>query len=65
MLDHLPFLSEGLRSSSDVLHFIKSLKIKSSRQYIQRSGHPLWQKKFYDYILRAGDVIENVLGIFG
>jgi len=32
MPDHLHFLAEGTEPTSDLRHFIKSLKIKTSRQ---------------------------------
>jgi putative transposase len=60
MPDHLHFLSEGAHPMSDRLHFVKRLKLKSSRLYTARTGQTLWQKGFYEHILRPGDSIENV-----
>ena len=42
MPDHLHFLSEGVDSSSDLLYFVKCIKLKSSRTYAGQFGHILW-----------------------
>lgn len=60
MPDHLHFLSEGAHPMSDLLHFVKCLKVKSSRLYTARAGQTLWQKEFYEHILRPGDSGESV-----
>jgi putative transposase len=60
MPDHLHFLAEGVEPASDLLHLVKSFKIKSSRQYSRQSERILWQKRFYEHILRATDSLEDV-----
>jgi putative transposase len=60
MPDHLHFLVEGVEPASDLRHLVKSFKIKSSRQYSGQSGGILWQKRFYDHILRGSDSMEAV-----
>lgn len=60
MPDHLHFLAEGLDSGSDLLHFLKSFKIKTSRKYAAHEGSTLWQSGFYEHILRSGEDIESV-----
>jgi putative transposase len=60
MPDHLHFLAEGTEPASDLRHFVKGFKIKSSRQYSGQSGGVLWQKRFYDHILRGSDSMEAV-----
>lgn len=60
MPDHLHFLAEGLDPASDLLHLLKSFKIKSSRKYTARTGLPLWQRGFYDHVLRPGEQLESV-----
>jgi len=52
MPDHFHFLAEGTSVSSDLLRFMKSFKIKSSRLYQRQTQQILWQKKFFDHILR-------------
>ena len=44
MSDLLHFLAEGIEPTSDLFHFVKILKIKSSRQYAAQPGGLLWQK---------------------
>jgi putative transposase len=60
MPDHLHFLAEGLLPSSDLAKFVMTLKIKTSRAYSRKTSRPLWQKKFFDHILRADEQVEPV-----
>jgi putative transposase len=60
MADHLHFLSEGLHATSDPLHFVKCLKLKSRRFYAGKFGGILWQKGLYEHVLRADDPLEGV-----
>jgi hypothetical protein len=38
------FSVQGIEPTSDLFHFVKILKIKSSRQYAAQPGGLLWQK---------------------
>ena len=60
MPDHLHFLAHGLQGTSDLLSFAKSFRIKSSRTYSHETGRVLWQKKFFDHILRSTISLESV-----
>src|SRR5882724_2879505 len=60
MPDHLHLLAEGLNGQSDFLNFMKTFRICSSRHFAQSSDSPLWQKKFFDHILRSSESIESV-----
>jgi putative transposase len=60
MPDHFHFLTEGLKPSSDLLNLVKSLKLKTSRSYRAETSQILWQKKFFDHILRSNESIESV-----
>jgi putative transposase len=60
MPDHFHFLAEGTSGASDLLSFVKSVKIKSSRVYSRRTSRVLWQRRFFDHILRAGESPESV-----
>jgi putative transposase len=60
MPDHLHFIAEGLDPASDLLHLLKSFKIKSSRKCATREGLSLWQRGFYEHILRPGENAESV-----
>jgi putative transposase len=60
MSDHLHFLVQGVKPDSDLLRFVKVFKIRSSREFAARHGCELWQKKYYDHILRERESIESV-----
>lgn len=62
MPDHFHALVAGSESSSDLLAFAKKLKQITAHAYKQRLGDTLWQKRFYDHILRPND---NALAIAG
>jgi putative transposase len=55
MPDHVHLLLEGLQPNSDLLQFVGAIKTKSTRPFEKKTGSPLWQKKFYDHILRQND----------
>jgi REP element-mobilizing transposase RayT len=60
MPDHFHALVQGLDRSSDLLDFVKTLKQKTAFQHRQRLGEVLWQKKFFDHIVRSQDSWERV-----
>ena len=60
MPDHFHFLAEGLSPTSDLLNLIKTFKLKTSRAYVRQAGQALWQRKFYDRILRPNESPESV-----
>ncbi len=60
MPDHLHFLTAGVREDSDLLRFAKGFKQRSGYLFRQRTGERLWQKKYYDHILRANERWEAV-----
>jgi len=60
MPDHFHALVEGVAPDSDLLLFVGNFKRASSLEYSRREGMPLWQKKFYDHILRPKDLPEAV-----
>lgn len=60
MPDHFHFLAEGLESRSDFLNFVKCFKLKTSRVYVAETAQSLWQKKFFDHILRSDESLESV-----
>jgi putative transposase len=59
MPDHLHFLAQGLDGRADLLRLLKSFKIKSSRTYERECGQILWQRRFFDHILRPTESIED------
>ena len=62
MPDHFHALVSGLDPTSRLLPFIKNLKQTTSREYRLRFRETLWQKKFYDHILRPQDNAAGVAG---
>ena len=57
MPDHVHFLAHGLEASSDLLKFVSSLKQRTGFEFEKQMGFSLWQKKFYDRILRPRDPV--------
>jgi len=56
MPDHLHLLLEG-KEEDNLIRIMKMFKQISAYRYRQTSGEPLWQKGYYDHILRrAGDL---------
>ncbi len=62
MPNHLHALVLGLDASSDLLFFLKSFKQATAYDFKRRFGRTLWQKRFYDHILRSEDAPERVAG---
>jgi putative transposase len=60
MPDHFHALAEGLAPESDLLLFVRNFKRQTSREYGKETGRQLWQKKFFDHILRSKDSPEAV-----
>ncbi len=60
MPDHLHALLMGLDATSNLLAFMKSLKQKTAYEFQKEFQIDLWQKKFYDHILRQTDSVEGV-----
>ena len=65
MPDHLHLRVEG-SESSDLAQLMKAFKQTSSFDYKQRVGRLLWQRSYYDHILRGPNelqpAIEYILG---
>jgi putative transposase len=60
MPDHLHVLARGIDSASNLLVFVKGLKQKTGYEFKRMSHADLWQKKFYDHILRPRDSVDAV-----
>lgn len=67
MPDHVHLIVSGRRDTSDLRRFVKMAKQRAGAAYAMRSGQPLWQKGYYERILRRDEdvwrlaryVIEN------
>ena len=55
MPDHLHLLVRGLSASSDLLSFVHRFKSATAQDEKQATGRALWQRYFYDHILRPRD----------
>ena len=59
MPDHMHLLVFGRNDASDGILFVKQYKQATGFAYKQSTGRQLWQKSFYDHILRKQeDVME-------
>ncbi|HEX4003192.1 MAG TPA: transposase [Candidatus Acidoferrales bacterium] len=62
MPDHLHVLARGDEANSDLLAFVKNFNQKTDHEFRVGFHRDLWQKKFYDRILRQTDSVERVAG---
>ena len=60
MPDHVHFLAEGKTDASDLIRFVKAFKQATGFACRERVQGPLWEKSFYDHILRSRDSDEDV-----
>ncbi len=60
MPDHLHFLSEGLADTCDLVKFVEAFKQRTAYEFSKVHGKRLWQRRYYDHVLRPGDVVEDV-----
>jgi len=65
MPDHVHLLVDG-SEETDLAQLMKTFKQASSYDYRRRVGRPLWQRSYYDHVLRGSDelqpAIEYILG---
>ena len=59
MPDHLHLLVEG-SEASDLPVFVKDFKQRTGFQYRRARGQSLWQKSYYDHILRTEEDVHGV-----
>jgi putative transposase len=55
MPDHLHLLTNGLREDSDLRRFVKDLKQRTAFSFKRMVRKELWQRYFYDHVLRPGE----------
>jgi len=60
MPNHFHFLCEGVEPGSDFLRLMMSFRIKSSRHFAKERGGVLWQRWYYEHILRRNEGAELV-----
>jgi len=59
MPDHLHLLVEG-NEEADLIKFVREFKHRTAYNYKKATGTGLWQRSFYDRILRGGEGTEAV-----
>ena len=60
MPDHLHLLLAGAAEQSYLTRFVKDYKQNTGFAYRRETGLNLWQKSYYDHILRKDEIIERV-----
>lgn len=58
MPDHVHILVEGETMACQVFHFARRFKSESAHSYLRRFGRQLWQRAFFDHILRPHESPE-------
>jgi putative transposase len=60
MPDHVHVLAEGKLDSCNLISFANMFKQRTAHQFKQRGQERLWQRRYYDHILRRDESIEAV-----
>ena len=60
MPDHLHILVEGLTDRSNLISFMLAFKQSTEKSAAKTFHHPLWQRSFYDHILRGRDSSDSL-----
>ncbi len=60
MPDHFHVLAEGTQDDSDLFKFINAFKQDTGFYFKARTKRKLWQRKYFDHILRADDKVIEV-----
>ncbi len=55
MPDHLHLLVEGMWASSDLRHLLRLWKQRTAFEWMHTTGEVLWQRGYYDRILRTDE----------
>ena len=60
MPDHAHTLAEGTTDDCDLLEFIRVFKLRTAFEFRELHRCRLWEKSYYDHILRPSDSVEGV-----
>ncbi|HXA81795.1 MAG TPA: transposase [Methylomirabilota bacterium] len=60
MPDHVHLLMEALAVNSNLAPFVKALKQVTGFEFERRTGQRLWQRYYYDHVLRPKDEPDGV-----
>jgi putative transposase len=59
MPDHIHFLTEGLSDTANFLKLVDIFKQTTAYEFAKMHGEQLWQKRYYDHILRRSELVED------
>ena len=60
MPDHLHLLVKGATLDADLRDFIFRFKQQTAFQFAKRFGNRLWQKNYYDHVVRPKESIDSI-----
>src|SRR2546421_3215013 len=60
MPDHLHWVSEGCKDTCDLIKFVDLFKQRTAYEFTREQRSRLWQRRYYDHILRQSDAVEDV-----
>lgn len=60
MPEHVHVLTNGTEENSNLLPFVSGFKQRSAYLFKRQTSSQLWQKKYYDHILRADERWEAI-----
>jgi putative transposase len=60
MPDHVHMLVEGIHFAADFREFVRIFKQRSSFAWKQRTGRALWQRSYFEHVLRND---EDTIGV--
>lgn len=60
MPDHVHFVSEALADTCDLVRFVDGFKQRTAYEFSKRHGRRLWQRRYYDHVLRTNETVEDV-----
>ncbi len=60
MPDHVHFLVEGRSENCDLVALVDSFKQRTAFEFRKIHRSVLWQKRYYDHVLRPREAIEDV-----
>lgn len=60
MPDHVHFLVEGSADGCDLMAFVRRFKQRTSLGWRTRAAQTLWQRNFYEHILRRPEELSSI-----
>jgi REP element-mobilizing transposase RayT len=60
MPNHVHFLAKGTKEDSDLVAFVTGLKQQTAYQAKREFGVQLWQRSFYDHLVRRAEIVPRI-----